>query len=151
MAKTAHANRLRTGRHSEYGRIYLITVVCNNRMRIFTDFRAGRCAVRAMLMSQQSASTLCYVVMPDHLHWLMQVTGDEDLSSIVQRFKSHTTKYLHRNTDICGKVWMSGFHDRALRREDDVRDAARYVVANPLRAGLVKSLKEYPLWDAVWL
>jgi hypothetical protein len=28
---------------------------------------------------------------------------------------------------------------------------ARYVVANPLRAGLVKRLGDYPLWDAIWL
>jgi hypothetical protein len=28
---------------------------------------------------------------------------------------------------------------------------ARYVVANPLRAGLVQTLRNYPLWDAVWL
>ena len=28
---------------------------------------------------------------------------------------------------------------------------ARYVVANPLRAGLVEKLGDYPLWDAVWV
>jgi hypothetical protein len=28
---------------------------------------------------------------------------------------------------------------------------ARYIVANPLRAGLVEHLGDYPLWDAVWL
>jgi hypothetical protein len=28
---------------------------------------------------------------------------------------------------------------------------ARYIVANPLRAGLVEHLGDYPHWDAVWL
>jgi putative transposase len=28
---------------------------------------------------------------------------------------------------------------------------ARYIVANPLRAGLVERLGDYPHWDAVWL
>jgi putative transposase len=29
--------------------------------------------------------------------------------------------------------------------------AARYIVANPLRAGIANSLAEYPHWDATWL
>ena len=31
------------------------------------------------------------------------------------------------------------------------KDVARYIVANPLRAGLVKKLADYPFWNAVWL
>jgi hypothetical protein len=28
---------------------------------------------------------------------------------------------------------------------------ARYIVANPLRAGIAHSLADYPHWDAIWL
>ncbi len=28
--------------------------------------------------------------------------------------------------------------------------AARYIIANPVRAGLVYSVRDYPYWDAVW-
>ncbi len=28
---------------------------------------------------------------------------------------------------------------------------ARNIVANPLRNGLVKSVRDYPHWDAIWL
>jgi hypothetical protein len=38
-----------------------------------------------------------------------------------------------------------------VRAEEDLRDAARYIVANPVRAGLCTHVKDYPLWDAVWL
>jgi hypothetical protein len=38
-----------------------------------------------------------------------------------------------------------------LRRQDDVRAVARYIVANPLRAGLVRDIGDYSHWDAVWL
>jgi len=34
-------------------------------------------------------------------------------------------------------------------REEDVKDLARYVVANPLRAGLVTRVHDYPLWMRV--
>ena len=47
--------------------------------------------------------------------------------------------------------WQSGFHDHALRTEEDVRNVARYVIANPQRAGLVEHVSDYPWWDARWL
>lgn len=49
------------------------------------------------------------------------------------------------------KIWQAGFHDHAVRREEDLAGIARYIVANPLRAGLVDAIGDYPLWDALWL
>jgi REP element-mobilizing transposase RayT len=43
------------------------------------------------------------------------------------------------------------FYDHALRQDEDVQGVARYIVANPLRAGLVENIGDYPLWDAIWL
>ena len=53
---------------------------------------------------------------------------------------------------LCGaSLWQRGYHDHAVRKEENIREIARYIVANPLRAGLVRSLKDYPYWNAVWL
>jgi hypothetical protein len=38
-----------------------------------------------------------------------------------------------------------------LRKDEDLQTVARYIVANPLRAGLVEKIGDYPLWDAIWL
>ncbi|MEE4463301.1 IS200/IS605 family transposase, partial [Azotobacter chroococcum] len=43
------------------------------------------------------------------------------------------------------------YHDRAARSVDDLRAMARYIVANPVRAGIVETVGDYPLWDAAWL
>ena len=32
-----------------------------------------------------------------------------------------------------------------------MKTMARYIIANPLRAGLVEHIGQYPLWDAIWL
>jgi len=48
-------------------------------------------------------------------------------------------------------VWQRGFHDHAVRREEDLQALARYVVANPVRAGLVQRTGLYPHWDAIWV
>ena len=49
------------------------------------------------------------------------------------------------------KVWQKGFHDHAIRRDEDIKAVARYIIANPLRAGMVDRIGDYPFWDAVWL
>ena len=151
MPPIAKSHRLRLGRVSESGRIYLITMVCVGRQALFADLASGRCVVLAMRRVQGEAETLCYVVMPDHVHWMIQLSGRRSLSGTVQNLKSIASKELHRCRGLQMEVWGSGFHDRALRREEDMQSVARYVVANPLRAGLVASVRDYPLWDAVWI
>ena len=145
------SHRLRIGRVSEHGRIYLVTCVCKGRQPWFSDLSRGRCVVTAMRRVQDQAQTLCYVVMPDHVHWMMQLCGHMSLSQTVQMLKSIASKELHRCHGLSLSVWGAGFHDRALRREEDMLAVARYVVANPLRAGLVARLGDYPLWDAAWV
>ena len=151
MQHIAHAHRLRLGRFSEKGRIYLVTMVCHQRAPVFSDFASGRCVVAALRRTQVNADTLCYVVMPDHVHWLMQLADRLPLSQTVQSFKADVSRALHRQSGRQQPVWMSGFHEHALRKEEDLAAVARYVVANPLRAGLVDKIANYPLWDAVWL
>ena len=142
-----HANQLRKGRHSVAGGVYLITTVTAHRQHVFSDFFAARSldqVIHDPALSSR-ARTLAYVVMPDHLHWLMQLGDIEALSQCVQRLKSMSTKALKSG------LWQKGFHDRALRKEEDLPAIARYVVANPVRAGLVSRVGAYPHWDAIWV
>ncbi len=89
--------------------------------------------------------------MPDHVHLLVQLGENEELSKLIARLKSNTSRFVNREMDRNGALWQKGYHDRAIRSEDDVQAVARYVVMNPIRAGLVKSVGMYPYWDAVWL
>ena len=88
--------------------------------------------------------------MPDHLHWLFEL-GDQPLDTVLASVKSRSAKAVNASRRKTGQVWQRGFHDRAVRHEEDIRAIARYIVANPLRAGLVQHVGDYPLWDAVWL
>ncbi len=70
----------------------------------------------------------------------------------MQNVKSRSAIALNKASGRSGeKLWQKGFHDHAVRAEEDLASVARYVVANPLRAGLVKRIGDYPLWDAIWL
>ncbi|MBB4592801.1 hypothetical protein FHR61_000481 [Xanthomonas arboricola] len=54
-------------------------------------------------------------------------------------------------TGIAQRGLGARHHDRALRKDDDLRIVARYLIANPLRAGMVERVGDYPFWDAIWL
>ena len=147
MDSNPHSCDLRSGRHSEPGRIYLITTVTQQRIPWFRDLRKARRVVMCLREAERRglAETLAYVLMPDHLHWLMRLDGAQYLSHVVKGVKSASAHQAGQ------RLWQSGFHDHAVRREEDLVKLARYVVANPLRAGLVSRFGDYPHWDAVWL
>ncbi|MDD5240706.1 MAG: transposase [Sulfuricella sp.] len=149
--KKSHGHDLRKGRFSEPNRIYLITAVTQARAPWFQNLGLGRLLVGVLRAETPHAETLAYVVMPDHLHWLMQLREEHTLSRVIEDVKSISAHRINRALERTGPLWQAGFHDHALRHEEDVASVARYVVANPLRAGLVKSLGDYPLWDAAWI
>ena len=143
----AHGRDLRRGRFSEAGRVYLLTLVCADRIAEFGPFSAARTVVRVMHQPAVAAvaETLAFVVMPDHVHWLILLRDDAALGEVVRRFKARVTLALGQ------RVWQRGFHDHALRRDEELASVARYIVANPVRAGLVRHAGDYSHWDAAWL
>lgn len=89
--------------------------------------------------------------MPDHLHWLVQL-NDGTLADLLRHYKSRSAMTINRLRDTPRKpVWHAGFYDRAVRDGEDVRQIARYIVANPIRAGLSPTAGDYSHWDAMWL
>jgi REP element-mobilizing transposase RayT len=154
QTQAPHAKDLRKGRSSVPGQIYLVTTKTLNRRRVFLDLYDARLLIACFKHLQEIgyAQTLAFVVMPDHLHWLLQVGAEKTLSEVVRRAKGAAARSINaRHGSADGMLWQSGFHDHALRREEDLREVARYIVANPLRAGLVGRVGDYPHWDAVWL
>ncbi|SDT37119.1 REP element-mobilizing transposase RayT [Pseudomonas sp. Z003-0.4C(8344-21)] len=146
------SHRLRVGRYAEPNRIYLLATNTLNREPIFADFALGRLVVHQFRRAQclGLAKSLAWVVMPDHFHWLVELENCS-LRKLMRETKSLTAREVNLASGRNGPLWQQGFHDRALRREDDLVKMARYVVANPLRARLVDKIGDYPLWDTVWL
>jgi putative transposase len=147
------SRRLRTGRASIEGGIYLLTFTTLERQPHFADFDRARvaCASLAATESWPHARLLAWVLMPDHWHGLVELGATDSLSRSVSRAKAAATRAWNLAHDASGSLWAAGFHDRALRKEEDLVDSARYIVLNPVRAGLAARCGEYPFWDAIWL
>jgi len=144
---------LRKGRHSLHHQVYCITTVTHHRRPLFTDITTARLLVRELrrLHEQGDAVSLAWVVMPDHLHWLIQLHECWPLFKVVKTLKARSAITINHHLCQQGSLWQRAYYDHAVRKDEDIRQFARYIVANPLRAGLVQDIGDYPHWDCIWM
>lgn len=145
-------SHLRRGRWSQPGREYLVTAVTFGRRPIFVDWQLARALITTFRDCEAAgqADWQAWVVMPDHFHALIRLR-ESSLSDVMQRVRGASARRINRRLGRDGRLWQPNFHDHALRAEQERRDVARYIVANPVRAGLVDRVGDYPHWDAIWL
>ena len=142
-----HQKDLRKGRYSQENQIYHITTTTLNRVPIFKNFVTARLMIDVIKKSDQlnQTVTLAFVVMPDHIHWLFQLNQAKTLPKLMQVIKSTSAHKVGK------PIWQSGYYDHAIRKDEDIVNIARYIIANPIRAGLVKKVGDYPHWDTIYL
>jgi putative transposase len=152
-AKPPGHKALRKGRVSIPGQAYLLTTTTLFRRPVFRDFEAAKAVSSAHNMKWvwRDSQCLAWVLMPDHWHGLVVLGENDHLHTLMGRFKMATSKNVHEKHKTNGWLWGRGYHDHALRTDEALRNAGRYIVANPLRAGIVSELGLYPFWNAVWL
>jgi REP element-mobilizing transposase RayT len=145
-------HRLRKGRTSRPQQIYLLTTVCAERQCWFDDTRIAGATMNVLQEKRlwRDSIPLCWVLMPDHFHLLLQLGDDESLPAFMNRLKSITSRTARALRDDSTAVWMAGYHDHALRSEEHVHDAVRYILENPMRAGLADSIETYPYRHCLW-
>ena len=82
--------------------------------------------------------------MPDHAHLLVEgVAESSDLRRFAKTAKQHSRWAYAR---VHGRrLWQEGYYERVLREDDDMKQLARYILENPVRAGLVGHPSEYLL------
>lgn len=143
---------LQAGRVSVARQVYFVTIVTHQRQPWFADFFAARIVVNELrrLNDTHMAESMAWVIMPEHIHWLMVLGTTRSLSVAVKILKGRSARALGLAA-LGGTVWQRSFYDHAVRREEELRSLARYIVMNPLRRGLVRRIGDYPHWDAIWL
>jgi REP element-mobilizing transposase RayT len=146
-----HSASLRKGRFSEPGNFYFLTTTVAGRRPLFYGDLHARIVLDAIgwLDANQRFIVDAAVVMPDHLHLVGQLRRFS-LGRAMHTLKSYSA---HRLVDagVPPPVWQDGYHDHALRRGEDYRSRVRYVLENPVRAGLVERVEDYRyLWLPEW-
>ena len=152
-SKTRGSHLLRQGRISVPQHTYLITFITHDRRPSFHDWELACLAARIFSKNTTwgDAKLLSWVLMPDHFHGLIQLGDAENLSNVVKQAKGRTALLINRQRLRSGNLWMNGFHDHAIRKDEDLLSVARYMLLNPVRAGIAKRCGAYPFWDAIWI
>lgn len=92
---------------------------------------------------REGFALLAYCFMPDHLHLLVEGRRDDaNLRRFVHAAKQQSA-YEYARTTGRG-LWQPSYYDHVLRDEEATKRTIRYILENPIRAGLAASISDYP-------
>jgi len=147
---TTRNRRLRPDAYSEPGRPCFLTIRAYQNQSPFVDRKLNQAIVDVLLNERQHSqcSIQAYCLMPDHLHLLTTPSVTEaSVLAFADRFKGLSTRESWR-FGWRGKLWQPRSYDHVLRRNEDVEKVCEYILANPVRRGLVENPDEFP-WSAL--
>ena len=130
---------------------YFLTVCVNQRAPIFLDVELGRCLAGHFLpiAATFDFEVIAYCIMPDHFHILVGGNTDDcELMPFMHRWKQVTGYWWKHELRHQTRLWQKGYYDRILRDSDSTEGVMRYILENPVRAGLVEDVRDYPLIGA---
>jgi putative transposase len=124
---------------------YFLTFCTRDRQRLFTQPAIVECVLTQFRRAadRHAIALVAYCFMPDHVHLL--AAGVEDRAD-GRRFISLAKQLaaFHVAKEFGMRLWQHYGYEHVLRSDEDTLAVARYIIANPLRAGFVTSVFEYP-------
>jgi len=124
------------------------------RIEVLLDRGYGECWLRRHQCAQAVVDALMeyegqthlfhsWVVMPNHVHVLVELTGSVPLGQLVEDWKAVSAKAINRHLNRTGPVWQEDFFDRFIRDQYHYDNTVRYITLNPVKGGLVKNPGHY--------
>ena len=123
---------------------YFITINTYNRKKYFIHEHIVFSLVTYLkqVAQQEKFDVVVFTYMPNHVHFVL--LGKNESSNVCRFMKSYKqlTGYKFKQT-FGSRLWATSFHDHVLRKEESIKSVGRYVLKNPVRAGLVKNICDY--------
>jgi REP element-mobilizing transposase RayT len=131
------------------GALYHVTSRGNARAPIFLDDTDRWRFLDRLGDVVGSHHWLChaYCLMTNHYHLLVE-TRQPNLSRGMRRLNGQYSQGFNRRHERVGHVLQGRFTGILVERETHLLELARYVVLNPVRAGMITSAEEYP-WSSL--
>jgi REP element-mobilizing transposase RayT len=126
------------------GALYHVTSRGNARGLIFLDDTDREEFVWRLGGVVREHHWLChaYCLMTNHFHLLVE-TPEANLSRGMRRLNGAYSQYFNRRHDRVGHLLQGRFHAVLVERDSHLLELARYVVLNPVRAGMVDTPEQY--------
>ena len=139
---------------------HYVTFSCYKHRRLLDHHRTKRIVLGVLNSQLESRHARCvgFVVMPNHVHAVLWFPVPGQLSVFLQQWKRlsshHIRQFLHEKLlQYAGKIgaeepfWQAKYYSFNLYGEEKVREKLHYMHENPVRAGLVKCICDWP-WSS---
>ena len=94
-----------------------------------------------------SVRILGFCLMPNHFHVVLQPLTDNALSPFMHWWQTTHVRRYHRHYGGHGHLWQGRFKSFPVQQDDHLLIVLRYVLRNPVRAGLARHTDEWP-WSS---
>lgn len=138
--------RLADFNYADPNYIYFATICARYPTRPFLNDALAQEVIKAIHWSREHQRWVvyCYCLMPDHLHLVLSPgPAGMSLSECFRAFKRWTTRKTWEH-GVHGRLWQRSWYDHIARKDEDVLAMCRYVLANPVRKGLVENPEDWP-------
>lgn len=121
----------------------------NNRDAVFTQPADFQQFLEALAQTKQRYPfrLYAYCLMSNHFHLVLEPAPGQSISRILQSLTVAHTWHYHKTQGTLGHVWQGRFKSPMIEADEHLLTVLRYVEANPLRAGMVADLADYP-WSS---
>jgi REP element-mobilizing transposase RayT len=130
------------------GGIFHVTSRGNNRTQIFFDELDCLEYLRALATAVSQFGWLChsYCLLPNHVHLLLE-TPTPNLALGMRIVNGRFAQRFNRRYGRTGHVFEGPYHAELVARDAHFLETCRYIVLNPVRAGLCSDPAEWP-WSS---
>ena len=102
----------------------------------------------ATAKTKYSVTLLGFCLMPNHFHLVVQPLTEAALSPFMQWWMTSHVRRYHRHYRSHGHVWQGRFKSFPIQEDGHLLTVLRYVLRNPVRAGLVEHTSQWP-WSSL--
>src|SRR2546428_10197877 len=88
-----------------------------------------------------------FCLMPNHFHLVLQAAAPQALSTFMQWWMTSHVRRYHHYHETHGHIWLGRFKSFLVQEDEHLFTVIRYVLLNPVQAGLVYQVMEWP-WSS---
>ena len=117
----------------------------NDKRDIFLDNSDFQFYLRRLItcLSKFEFSLICYCLMPNHVHLLLQQNSEVPSSKLMSSLHTSYSMYFNMKYKHIGHVFESRFKQKLIESDEYLIHLSRYIHLNPVEAGLVKKPETY--------
>jgi putative transposase len=127
-------------------RIFFATTTTSMGRRLLQSERNANLLVHVLrsLVAEHRFKLHDFVIMPDHVHLLIEVGDGMTIEKAMQLIKGRFSHRLAHEFGYKGEVWQRGFTEVQVINQQSFEIHRAYIAENPVKAGLAVSTEEYP-------